>query len=239
MKLLDLTLDDAEHNLALDEALLEDAEEGRRECDVLRLWESPQSAVVVGRASRIDEEVLQDACGQQRIPILRRCSGGAAVVVGPGCLMYAVILNYQKRPHLRMIEHAHQTVLGVIAESLGEFLSGIQHRGSSDLTLGGRKFSGNSVRYKRTHLLYHGTLLYNFAIPLIGTCLAMPPRQPDYREGRAHDHFVTNLPIACNDLRRALIQGWKTTGPLLDWPRQRTKELVEQRYGLAEWNFRR
>ncbi len=34
------------------------------------------------------------------IPVLRRASGGAAIVIGPGCLMYALVLSYELRPSL-------------------------------------------------------------------------------------------------------------------------------------------
>ena len=84
MRLLDLTLDTVAGNLALDEALLQNAEsrpEGGDE--VLRLWESPQHAVVVGRSSRVAEEVDILACRAGGVPVFRRCSGGAAVAIGP------------------------------------------------------------------------------------------------------------------------------------------------------------
>src|SRR5881394_616969 len=90
MQLLDLTLPSPAENLALDEALLEAAEAGELAGDVLRLWEMPQPAVIVGRSSRLAEEVDAPAVRAAQVPVLRRASGGAAVVVGPGCLMYSV-----------------------------------------------------------------------------------------------------------------------------------------------------
>ena len=93
MRRLDLTLPTPAENLACDEALLEWAEEQDRDWEFLRLWESPQPVVVVGRSSRIALEVCGDACRERDIPILRRSSGGAAIVAGPGCLMYALVLN--------------------------------------------------------------------------------------------------------------------------------------------------
>ena len=100
MKLLDLTLPSPAENLALDEALLEAAEAGELAGDVLRLWEMPQPAVIVGRSSRLAEEVDAPAVRAAQVPVLRRASGGAAVVVGPGCLMYSVVLRYEGREHV-------------------------------------------------------------------------------------------------------------------------------------------
>jgi hypothetical protein len=56
MQLLELTLPTPAENVALDDALLEQAERGEAAADVLRLWESPSRLVVVGRSSRIEQE---------------------------------------------------------------------------------------------------------------------------------------------------------------------------------------
>ncbi len=104
MKLLEITLPTPAENLALDEALLLAAEESGHAQEVLRLWEPASPMVVVGRASRVTEEVDVDACRELDIPIFRRSSGGATIITGPGCLMYAVVLGYEHRPQLRMID---------------------------------------------------------------------------------------------------------------------------------------
>ncbi len=110
MRSIDLTLTTPAENLALDEALLDWAEDENPEWEFVRVWESPQPIVVVGRSSRVNEEVHAQRCAELAIPILRRSSGGAAVVAGPGCLMYAVVLSYQSRPALRDITRARMGV---------------------------------------------------------------------------------------------------------------------------------
>jgi hypothetical protein len=96
MQLLSLTLPTPAENVALDEALLDEAQAGAAEAgEVLRLWEAPRPFVVIGRSSRIAEEVNLAAASAWTV--IRRCSGGAAVVAGPGCLMYAVVLSYERR----------------------------------------------------------------------------------------------------------------------------------------------
>ena len=84
MTLLDLTLPTAAENLALDEALLDEAEASSAGCETLRLWEPKEPAVVIGRSSQAAIEVRLDACRELAVPVLRRASGGAAVVTGPG-----------------------------------------------------------------------------------------------------------------------------------------------------------
>ena len=238
MQYLDLTLPTPAENLALDEALLESAEEGSGAGEVLRLWEPAAPLVVVGRSSRVAVEVDESACRQLSVPLLRRCSGGAAIVTGPGCLMYGLVLSYRQRPELRVLEVAHRFVLGTLADAFRQIVPGVEMLGTSDLALKNCKFSGNSLRCKRDHLLYHGTILYNFPLERISQCLRMPQRQPDYRQQRDHAAFVGNFPATQDQLRRAVLAGWRVTEPLDDWPRKQVEQLVGRRYARADWNHR-
>lgn len=238
MHLLDLTLPTPEENLALDEALLETAEAADDHPEVLRLWESPRPLVVIGRSSKIAEEVQRDTCTALDVPVLRRTSGGASIVAGPGCLMYAVILSVKQRPQLASLDAAHRTVLQPLATALAAQMPGVAWEGTSDLALHGRKFSGNSLRCKRGHVLYHGTLLYDFALQQVGELLATAPRQPAYRAGREHDAFVGNLPLGRDALRAAVLAAFPTVGELSAWPQALTRQLVAEKYAQAEWNAR-
>ena len=237
MQFLELTLDTPEENLALDEALIETAERDPDFPETLRIWEPQSLMVVVGRSSRVSNETYSATCQQDGVPILRRTSGGTAIVTGVGCLMYALILSYQRRSELRMIEHAHQFVLNSLAVALSSRIPGIQRAGISDLvTQDQLKFSGNSLRCRRHTLLYHGTLLYDFPIRQIGRYLATAPRQPEYRQGRDHDSFVTNLSLPRAQLRDILLQAWPVTEVATEWPEQLTHDLVAQKYTCDKWN---
>ena len=243
MKFLDLTLPSPQENLALDEALLDWAEEIAPPVEFLRLWEAPQPLVVLGRSSRVDQEVDRPTCEEKSIPILRRSSGGAAVVVGPGCLMYAVVLSYELRPELKDIGRAHAFVLRSLAKELSAELANVTCAGTSDLVLidnspaTARKFSGNSIRAKRSHVLYHGTLLYDFDLSLIGTCLKLPLRQPNYRRARSHGDFVTNLPIGEIAIRKAVLRAFPLSEEVTDWPQERVAHLVSERFSQDGWNL--
>jgi lipoate-protein ligase A len=243
MQRLDLTLATPAENLALDEALLDWAEDEGREWEFLRLWESPQPVVVVGRSSRVAAEVDEKECARRQIPVLRRSSGGAAIVAGPGCLMYAVVLSYQPRPQLRDISRAHSYVLGRLVDGLRSSVPNVACAGTSDLVLVDemrtapqKKFSGNSLRAKRSHLLYHGTLLYDFDLSLVSACLRSPPRQPGYRGGRSHSGFITNLPLARRALEAAVARAFPTTEQLTAWPKTVVDKVVAERFSRESWN---
>lgn len=236
MRYLDLTLPGAAENLALDEALLEEAESAGCGTETLRLWEPARPMTVLGRSSKIDDEIHLDACRELEIPLLRRVSGGATVLIGPGCLMYALLLSLRLRPRLRAADHAHRFILGTLAGALRPLAPGVRCRGISDLAVGEHKFSGNSLRLKRDHLLYHGTLLYDFPLELIGRCLKRPSRQPKYRNDRSHREFLTNLSLERGAIRRALVAAWEAYEPYGEWPQERTARLVVEKYGRREWN---
>ncbi|HTQ38848.1 MAG TPA: lipoate--protein ligase family protein [Pirellulales bacterium] len=261
MKLLELTLASPAENLALDEALLDVEEIGSGDAgEVLRLWEPREMMVVAGSSSHLPDEVNLDACARRGVPVLRRASGGATILAGPGCLMYAVVLSYQQRPELRAIDRAHQFVLNTLVTALNRALSvhnlplplgegrgegavgrqplTVSRAGISDLVLGDKKFSGNSLRCKRSHFLYHGTLLYSFPLEKIGELLNMPARQPAYREHRSHTDFLTNLPLDVAALRQALISAFSATEKCAVWPRAVTAQLAAEKYSRAEWNER-
>src|SRR2546430_163392 len=101
MRYLERVLPTLEENLALDEALLLAAEADGPE--VLRLWEWPAPAVVLGAAGRIREEVHEEHCRADEVPILRRASGGGTVLLGQGCLLYSLVLAYDSAPGLSEI----------------------------------------------------------------------------------------------------------------------------------------
>jgi lipoate-protein ligase A len=151
--------------------------------------------------------------------------------------MYAVVLSYELRPHLHAISEAHCCVATTMLRALRPLVPGVRFMGTSDLALDGRKFSGNSLRARRTHLLYHGTLLYDFPLELIAACLGTPPRQPDYRQDRTHREFLMNLCIPVADLRTAIADAWMASESWREWPREATEHLVAEKYGRREWNF--
>ncbi len=248
MRLLELSLACPPADLALDEALLQAAEaaEGTAgsgvegEAEVLRLWEFDRPVVVLGRGSKAAAEVDLPFCREAGIPVFRRCSGGATVVGGPGCLMYSLVLSMQHRPSLRKLDLAHQYVMGQLQQALARGLGGVAQRGTCDLAYGlqQQKFSGNSLRLSRDHLLYHGTVLYAGDLALIARCLRTAPRQPAYRQQREHGEFLVNLPLPAAVIRRELIAQFAPTEPLPAWPQDRVASLRQARYDCEAWNFR-
>jgi lipoate-protein ligase A len=238
MRCLDETLPTLAENLALDEALLLSGETDQA-VETLHMWEWPAPAVVLGAGCRLAEDVDESHCLADGVPILRRSSGGGTVLLGSGCLLFSLVLSYDRSPLLREIRSSYCYILGRIRDALADLLPGITCAGTSDLAAGGLKFSGNAQQRKRHHLLHHGTLLYAFDIEAMGRYLRIPTRQPDYRTGREHEAFVCNLPTNVADLKQRLCSAWDATTASDAWPRDLVEQLVREKYAKAEWNRRR
>jgi lipoate-protein ligase A len=189
----------AASDLALDHAQFRAVESGAGQ-DSLRLWESPAPAVVLGRSGVISRDVEENACAADGVEILRRESGGGAVVLGPGCVIFSLLLRMDDDPELRDARASYCLILKWLAGALD--VPGLEIRGFSDLAIGERKVSGNAQRRGARALLHHGTLLCGLDARLMERYLKPPDRQPDYRHSRAHAEFVGNLPLAAAEIMR-------------------------------------
>jgi lipoate-protein ligase A len=238
MHFLDLTLRTPAANLALDEALLLEAEAGRGG-EVLRLWEISHPTVVLGAGCVLREDVDEAACAADGVPVRRRSSGGGTVLLGRGCLLYTLVLSYERSPQLSEIRPSYAYILGRLSEALDGIVPSIEPAGISDLAAGGRKFSGNAQQRKRRFLLHHGTLLYDFDLPLLARYLRHPLRQPNYRGGRGHAAFVMNLPCGSEELRRRLRDAWQADTSVTDWPAEKVAQLGADKHGNPAWIWRR
>jgi lipoate-protein ligase A len=238
MNLTDLSFSSPEMNLAYDEALLLAAEEGETG-ETLRFWQSESFFVVLGYSRRMDSDVVVDACVKDKVPVLRRYSGGGTILQGPGCLNYSLILRVEQSGPFATITGTTSTILQHHAGVL-RFLSGkkIAIEGESDLTMDGRKFSGNAQRRLARYLLFHGTFLFDFDLKKIERYLSVPGRQPAYRAHRPHGEFLRNIFVAPGSLKKGLIDLWKADAAGALIPLERADRLVRDRYARNDWNQR-
>jgi lipoate---protein ligase len=238
VKYLDLTFSDPASNLACDEALLELCE-GNEEDGLLRVWEPDHYFVVLGYSNKVASEVYVTACEAKGIPIFRRFSGGGAVLQGPGCLNYSLVLRNERLGIPADLTASYRFILERhLKFCASQSAETIQIQGISDLALDGRKFSGNAQHRKRFCSLFHGTFLLGFDLGLIETCLPMPSKQPAYRRSRSHDAFLCNVTMTPHDVRQALQQVWEAEEQLQEIPFDRIEALKRERYSRDDWNFK-
>jgi lipoate---protein ligase len=236
--LLDRTLPTLDENLALDEALLLAAEAGEGG-EVLRFWEWPGPAVVLGAGGSIAIDVNETTCREDGVPVHRRASGGGTVLLGRGCLLFSLVLAYDRAAELRDVTASYRWLLGRVRDALRP-VSDLGLAGTSDLTAGGLKVSGNAQQRKARHVLHHGTLLYGFDLPRLARYLNRPEREPAYRAGREHSVFVANLPADGATLRRLLATEFEAeAGAVSPKVLERVSGLIAERYSRLEWVRRR
>ncbi|MGH7794913.1 MAG: lipoate--protein ligase family protein [Candidatus Binatia bacterium] len=237
MKYLNLTFNEPPANLACDEALLEQMEADPSIDACLRVWQAKKHFVVLGHSNRLFSEVNISVCNENRIPILRRISGGGTVMQGPGCLNYSLILRSGAR-HLKNIGDTFRYVLQRHRLSVDEMCGAekVRIEGISDLAIDGQKFSGNAQYRKSSCVLVHGTFLLNFDLKIIDKYLSVPAKQPAYREARPHLQFVKNLNVDAVQLCERLKTAWRAKEESYEVPFARIEELVRGRYSRPEWS---
>lgn len=224
-RLLDLSLPSPAENLALDEVLLEELDE-RGGAPILRFWESECPFVVLGRTSRMADDVDLATCEKDNLPILRRASGGGTVLQGPGCLSYAFVLPLEWHPDLASIRTTNRFVLERIAATLRRWEPTTSFRGISDLAIGDRKISGNAQRRTRNALLLHGTILHGMRVDLVSRYLKHPSRQPDYRSDRPHGTFLRTINAPPQAIKRAIAGAWNAEPTDSEWPMARMPRMI-------------
>jgi lipoate---protein ligase len=200
LSLIDVCFVDPSDNLRFDEQLLAAG------AGVLRLWESAKECVVLGQSGRCERDVLLDACWAAEVPVLRRCSGGGAVLLGPGCLNYSLVLPLQWNSRWRDVRYSLRWAMERMRQALG--LAGLRNEGDCDLVLNDRKVSGNAQRRTQSAILHHGTILYDFDSARAECFLKPPHRQPRYRAGRSHAEFLGNVPLSAGQIRNRLAEAW-------------------------------
>lgn len=235
-RLIDLTLPTLAENLALDEALLLEAEETGQE--VVRFWEWPTPAVVLGVSGRIDEEIDGEACRCDGVALQRRASGGGTVLLGRGCLLFSLVLQMKNDPALQDVHGSYRWIASRMGHALRS-IAVVEQAGISDLAFEGMKVSGSAQQRKQSSILHHGTLLCGFDVAAMNRYLRMPARVPDYRKGRLHESFVKNLNAGAPELKQLIRDEFGAIPMSADLPTQRMQELISEKYGRDDWIRRR
>ena len=237
--LLDETCPSPYENLALDEVLFEECERSGTTA-YLRFWKADTTFVVLGYANRVSPEVNIDRCRADGIPILRRISGGGAVVQSNGCLSYTLVLPMSKEQELHSLSGANRFIMERIRRAVAGLLSGasVCVEGDTDLVVNGFKVAGNAQRRGIRAVLFHGVFLVNTDLRLIEQFLPMPSRVPEYRFRRSHADFVRNLGLPFCALQDAIAHEWQAAPGDFALPIDRIRTLVQTRYSLHSWNMR-
>lgn len=180
----------------LDDALIAATrDDGQARAQVRRC---PLRALVLGRGSRPELEIDLTAVRADGLPVLRRDGGGCAVLLDPGNLLVSLALPLAG---LGRNKEAFAAISAWIVDGLAALgAPDVIQRGHSDLALGEHKVGGACIHRSRDLLSYATTLLIAPDVEGMQRYLRHPPREPDYRRGRAHRDFVRGLPGLGDDV---------------------------------------
>lgn len=160
----------------------------------LSTWVPTIPMVVLGRSNRLVDEVNESWCKSHGIAILQRYGGGGTVVLYPGCVVVSIGCWVNRKFHNEYyFDKLNQSIIDCIAALHVDII--LSQKGISDIALGNKKIGGTSLFRSGNYLLYQASLICQLDIELISNCLCHPSREPDYRQGRTHKDFLTDLSI--------------------------------------------
>ncbi|MCY0881875.1 MAG: lipoate--protein ligase, partial [Firmicutes bacterium] len=153
---------DPRYNLALEEFLTREMDPHE---DYLLLWQNRPMAVV-GRYQNTAEEINQLYVKEHHIMVVRRLSGGGSIYQDLGNLNFSMIVSIEQNAF-----NDFRSFTLPIIQALDEFGVKAELSSRNDLTVDGRKFSGNAQYRTGTRLLHHGTLLFDSDLDVVGQAL--------------------------------------------------------------------
>jgi lipoate-protein ligase A len=242
MLCLDLISTDPYFNLAVDEYLLKNSIE-----DFLILGIN-QRSVIIGKHQVAHRETDTRFVTEQKIPVIRRISGGGTVFHDPGNLNFSFILKSQ---HGKQVDFRKYT-LPVIS-----FLSSVGvdaiFEGKNDLKVNGLKISGNAEHVYHDRVLHHGTLLFDADLDLLKGSIRKDTYKYHSRAVASNPSSVINLfPVLKTTFKyvdnihefKSLMLKWflenfpgSEVSHLSHQEIDEIKLLAETKYRTWEWNY--
>jgi lipoate-protein ligase A len=218
---------DGATNMALDVALLEQAEDNP---PVLRLYGFAPPCMSIGLAQRLPPDCVA-RIEERGFEIVRRPSGGRAVLHYHD-ITYAFIASQTGTGKYGLLQHSVSAAYRQICEGLKEafLLLGLavelgpaaaayRHLAdcflattNADLHFAGRKLAGSAQLRRRGCVLQHGSIPLNLDQELVPTLLGAEPREP--RTAKTKEDRHANLfemlghELSISELNEALQQGF-------------------------------
>lgn len=165
---IDVPSTDPAFNLALEQYVFDALP---RNQNYFFLWQN-DNAVIVGRHQNTLAEINEQYVRENRIRVVRRLSGGGAVYHDLGNLNFTYIQDASS---------GIQLDLGMFCRPLAQAICSLGAHavvnGRNDITIDGKKFSGNAQYVKDGRVMHHGTILFSSDLTVAGRALTPDPEK--------------------------------------------------------------
>jgi len=225
-------------NLAAEEYVLKHFE---RDC--FMLWRN-EPAIIVGKHQNTLAEINADFVKENQIKVVRRLSGGGAVFHDLGNLNFTFIASGE---HHQLVDFRKFTL--PILEVMKKLGIDAKFEGRNDLTIGGRKFSGNAEHVHKSRVLHHGTLLFSAEMADLSGALNVDPDKFTDKAVKSVRSRVTNIcehlqsPMTVLEFRDHIMNHIVETtanSKLYSFTEEDIRSisrLRDEKYITWEWNF--
>ena len=221
-------------NLARDGYFLENNKKG----DVILYFYVNKNAVIIGRNQNAWKECNIANMDADGVQLVRRHSGGGAVFHDNGNLNFSFITDekhYDLNRQMRVILNA-VSKLGLKAELSGR----------NDITVDGKKFSGNAFSLAKGNRSHHGTILVNADLTKLSNYLCvskekMRSKGIDSVRARVCNICELSSGLTVEAMRRLVIESFiEEYGAASEYVFDGTAlaEVEERRERLASWEWR-
>ena len=198
--------------------------------------------VIFGRNQCIDKEVNLDYCRRNGIETYRRKSGGGCVFADSHNIMFSYITPSE---HVTTTFARYTEMIAGMLRSLG---LKAEASGRNDITIEGRKFSGNSQYIRNKRIMHHGTMMFDSDLSVVSACLNVSKDKIESKGVKSVRSRVTNIreylreDITLYQFKELLLRFMQEETPMerhIFTPKElaRAGEIQRERYGRWEWNY--
>ena len=204
-----------------------------------------EPSIIIGRNQITTQEINLDYVNEHNIHVVRRLSGGGAVYHDLGNLNFSFIAPFSAENFHNFRKFTEPVVK--VLQSMG---ANAELSGRNDLTIEGKKISGNAQYVKGKRMVSHGTLLYNTDLERVGDALRVKAAKIESKGIKSVRSRVANIteylqnPPDILSFRQRIIEGVFAGEPVneyrlseADW--EGVRQLKDERYATWEWNFGR